>query len=72
MLAVRLPDELEHRLAQLAERTGRSKSFYARQALEAHIDDLEDVYLAEAALEDVRVGRDAVHPLADLLAEYDL
>ncbi len=72
MLAIRLPDDLEQRLAQLAERTGRSKSFYARQALETHLDDLEDIYLGQAALEDVRAGRDQVHPLGELLATYDL
>jgi RHH-type rel operon transcriptional repressor/antitoxin RelB len=70
MLAVRLSDELEARLDELAKRTGRPKSFYAREALVAYMDDLEDVYLAEARLEDVRAGRDATHPLAELLAEF--
>ncbi len=72
MLSVRVPDEIEKRLAQLAAKTGRSKSFYAREALVAHIDDLEDVYLGEKRLEDVRAGKDAVHPLADLADEYGL
>jgi len=72
MLAVRLPEDLDRRLTELAQRTGRSKSFYARQALENHLDDLEDIYLGHAALEDVRAGRDQVHPLADLLPAYDL
>ena len=47
MLALRLPEELERRLAALAQRTGRSKSFYAREAITEHLDDLEDAYLAE-------------------------
>ena len=47
MLAIRLPEEIEARLDILAERTGRSKTFYARQAILAHLDDLEDLYLAE-------------------------
>jgi RHH-type rel operon transcriptional repressor/antitoxin RelB len=46
MLALRLPPEIEQRLQALAERTGRSKSFYAREAILAHLDDLEDAYLA--------------------------
>ncbi len=70
MLSVRVPDEVEQRLARLAELTGRSKSFYARAALVAYIDDLEDIYLGEKRLEDVRSGKDAIHPLADLVAEY--
>jgi RHH-type rel operon transcriptional repressor/antitoxin RelB len=47
MLALQLPEELDRRLEALAKRTGRSKSFYAQQAIVEHIDDLEDVYLAE-------------------------
>ena len=33
MLALRLPPDLERRLDALAKRTGRSKSFYAREAI---------------------------------------
>lgn len=47
MLAIRLPEEIEKRLASLAEKTGRTKTFYAREAILAHIEDLEDYYLAE-------------------------
>ena len=42
MLAIRLPPEIEARLAALAEATGRTKTFYARQAILEHLDDLED------------------------------
>jgi len=52
MLSVRLPKELENRLNHLATATNRSKSFYAVQALERHLEDLEDLYLAEQAHED--------------------
>jgi RHH-type rel operon transcriptional repressor/antitoxin RelB len=47
MLALRLPPELEARLEALAQKTGRTKSFYAREAIVEHIEDLEDAYLAE-------------------------
>ncbi len=72
MLSVRVPEEVEERLALLAKNTGRSKSFYAREALLAHIDDLEDTYLGEKRLEALRSGKDSVHPLTDLAAEYGL
>ena len=52
MLALRLPPDIEERLDKLAELTGRSKSFYAREAILEHLDDIEDAYLAEARLRD--------------------
>ena len=50
MLALRLPPEIEQRLAALAKKTGRSKSYYAREAILRQIDDLEDYYLARRRL----------------------
>ena len=70
MLAVRLDKDVEKRLEQLAERTGRTKTYYAREAIEAHLDDLEDFYLAEDRLRQFR-DEDAI-PLADLKAELGL
>jgi RHH-type rel operon transcriptional repressor/antitoxin RelB len=46
MLALRLPPEIEKRLDALAKRTGRTKSFYAREAILRHLEDLEDYHLA--------------------------
>lgn len=46
MLAIRLDAALEERLARLAKKTGRTKTFYAREAIEQHLEDLEDYYLA--------------------------
>lgn len=51
MLAIRLPKEIEERLEKLARKTGRSKTYYAREAILEHIQDLEDYYLAVARLE---------------------
>ena len=70
MLAVRLDAEIERRLEALAARTGRTKTYYARAAILAHLDDLEDFYLAEERMEGFRAG-DAI-PLADLKAELGL
>ena len=47
MLALRLKPELEARLADLALKTGRTKTFYATKAIEQQLDDVEDYYLAE-------------------------
>ena len=51
MASLRLKKELENRLEHLAQTTGRTKTFYIRQLIEDHIDDLEDRYLAESRLE---------------------
>ena len=70
MLAVRLDNVTEQRLERLAAKTGRTKTFYARAAILAHLDDLEDFYLAEDRMRDFRTG-DAI-PLATLKAELGL
>ncbi|MGS2717037.1 type II toxin-antitoxin system RelB family antitoxin [Eionea flava] len=51
MLAIRLPEEIEIRLAELANKTGRTKTFYAKEAILEYIDDMEDKYLAINRLE---------------------
>ncbi|MEX1117970.1 MAG: DUF6290 family protein [Terrimicrobiaceae bacterium] len=50
MLAIRLDTDTEKRLTHLAKKTGRTKTFYAREAILEHIGDLEDVYLATQRL----------------------
>jgi RHH-type transcriptional regulator, rel operon repressor / antitoxin RelB len=51
MLAIRLPEEIEARLSALSAKTGRTKTFYAKEAILAHLDALEDRYLAISRLE---------------------
>jgi RHH-type rel operon transcriptional repressor/antitoxin RelB len=50
MLALRLPPAIEKRLDTLARKTGRTKSFYAREAILRHIEDIEDFHLARRRL----------------------
>jgi RHH-type rel operon transcriptional repressor/antitoxin RelB len=42
---------MEKRLERLAKKTGRTKSYYAREAINEHLHDLEDYYLAEERIE---------------------
>jgi len=46
MLAIRLPEDIDQRLESLAERTGRTKTWYAREAILRHLEDMEDTYIA--------------------------
>ena len=71
-VSLRLPDDLNSRLSNLAGQTGRSKTFYMLEALKAHLDDLEDVYLAERELEAVRAGKSKTVPLEDVMKQYGL
>ena len=48
MLAIRLPENIEARLGQLAQETCLTKTALVREAILEHIDDLEDYFLAEA------------------------
>lgn len=72
MLAIRLPAEVESRLDALAKATGRTKTFYAREAILEHLDDLEDLYLAERELVAVRAGKSKTMPLEDVMKQYDM
>ncbi len=72
MLAIRLPQSIEERLEKLARRTGRTKSFYAREAILEYLDDLEDMYLAEGALERIRSREERTIPLKDAVKRNGL
>lgn len=72
MLAIRLPEELESRLETLAKRTGRTKTFYVREAIEQHLEDLEDLYLAERVSKRIRAGKEQTSSLEEVEARLGL
>lgn len=65
-VSLRLPDEVFNRLDELSKLTGRSKTFYMIKAITDHIEDLEDVYLAEQRLLDVRAGKSKTYTLDEV------
>jgi RHH-type rel operon transcriptional repressor/antitoxin RelB len=67
MLALRLPPDMERRLEQLAKKTGRTKSYYAREAILEKIEEMEDRYLAE---ERNRTDSGERIPLDEMLRRY--
>ncbi|MBJ2356253.1 ribbon-helix-helix protein, CopG family [Sphaerochaeta sp. S2] len=71
-ISVRLPKELVDRLNNLAEQTGRTKTYYIQEALEDKICDLEMIYLAKKRDEDVRAGRSKTTTLEEVIAENGL
>lgn len=56
-VSLRLPDKLGERLQALAKNTGRSKTYYITEAIKLHLEDLEDIYIAERIIERVRSGK---------------
>jgi RHH-type rel operon transcriptional repressor/antitoxin RelB len=72
MLAIRLPQSIEKRLEKLARRTGRTKTYYVREAILEHLEEIEDLYLAESALERIRSGKERAIPLKDVMKRHGL
>ncbi len=70
--SIRLPHEIEDRLENLSVKTGRSKSFYVKEAILDHLDDIEDTYLAEKRLERINSGRTQTIPLQEVMKRYEM
>ena len=68
--SIRLDPATEKRLNRLAAKTGRSKAYYLRELVQKGLEDLEDYYLASAAMERVRKGEEKIHSLDEI--ERDL
>ena len=60
------------RLSALANKTGRTKTFYAREAILEYLDDLEDLYLAEKRLNNIKNGKTKTIKLNQLEREIGL
>ena len=66
VVSLRLPDDISSRLNALAHLTGRSKTFYMIEAIREHLDDLEDLYLAEQRFIEIRAGRSQTYTLEEV------
>ncbi len=71
-VSIRLPDDVSTRLNDLAQLTGRSKTFYMIEAIREHLDDLEELYLAEQRLIDIRAGKTKTVPLDEVMKRYGM
>ena len=70
--SIRLEPAAEQRLDRLAQTTGRSKAYYLRELITNGLDDLEDFYLAEQRLIDVRAGRSETVSLETVMKRYGM
>jgi RHH-type rel operon transcriptional repressor/antitoxin RelB len=68
-ISIRLTPEDEARLEELAAKTGRSKTFYVREAIHEHLDDLEERYWADRVIRDWESSGKQTRPAAELWTE---
>ena len=71
-ISIRLPADVEARLCSLALLTGRSKTYYVTEAVIDHLEDMEDLYLAERELEAIRAGKSTTTSLAEVMKRYGM
>ena len=72
VITARIDDGLELRLANLAKSTDRKKSYFVRKAIEMSIEELEDIYEAEAVVLKIREGKEKTYSLDEVKQELDL
>ena len=68
----RTTPELKERVNFLAKETRRPTSFYYNLLLEDYLDDLEDIYLSEKVLADIRSGKEKTIPADEVHKELGL
>ena len=71
-VSIRLSKDIEERLNKLSKLTGRSKTYYIKESIEQHLDEIEDLYLAEQRLIDLRSGKSKTYTLKEVEKELDL
>jgi len=65
-ISFELDTETERRLNDLAKRTGKTLTFHLRELVAHGIEDLEDLYLAEATMQRVTSGEEPVYSSAQV------
>ena len=60
------------RVERLAKMTKRPASFYYNFLLDQDLDDLEDIFLAEEVIKNIRSGKEKTYTLAEVEAELGL
>lgn len=71
-VSIRLSKDIEERLNKLSKLTGRSKTYYIKESIEQHLDEIEDLYLAEQRLIDLKSGKSKTYTLKEVEKELGL
>ena len=70
--SVRMSDTTAEKLDKLSRLTGRSKSYYLREAIESSIDQLLYEYTLLNEVEEIRAGKAKTYSLEEVKAELGL
>ncbi|MDU1223601.1 DUF6290 family protein [Varibaculum cambriense] len=70
--SVRMSDKTAEKLDKLSRLTGRSKSYYLREAIESSIDQLLYEYTLLSEVEEIRAGKAKTYSLEEVKAELGL
>ena len=70
--SVRMSDTTAEKLDKLSRLTGRSKSYYLREAIESSIDQLLYDYTLLNEVEEIRAGKAKTYSLEEVKAELGL
>lgn len=70
--SIRLEPELEERYKNLAAKTGRSQTYYMRQALANEIDELEEIYDVLQTVEECRAGKQETYSVSEVREQLGL
>ena len=68
----RTTPELKSRMDFLAKENHRTTSFYYNLLLEDYLENLEDIYLSEKILEDIKSGKEKTIPAEEVFAKAGL
>ncbi len=72
VMAIRFDNDIIERLTNLAKMTDRPKSYYIKKAVSEKLDDMEEIYMAESRLENLRAGKSSTISLDEMKTKYDL
>ncbi|MGO3907512.1 type II toxin-antitoxin system RelB family antitoxin [Corynebacterium variabile] len=71
-MSIRFSPEEEARLEALSTRTGRSKSFYVRQAVQTYLDEIEQAYWQDETVRKWEQAGKPSRPAEELWEELGL
>ncbi len=72
MLTIELPEEIENRIAALADAANRSKDEYVQEILERLLEDIEDAHAADEAYAEYLASGKKATPLEEVMKEYGM